>query len=192
MKVFHVWALSSILLPLLALGCANNASPEEKKEDTKEARIKANLEKLDSEDRELAEKQKYCAVETKNRLGSMGKPFKLTIEDQTVFLCCEGCEKAAKRDPQKTLACVEDLQVQTELAQLDPTDRKLVEQQKFCATDPESRLGSMGPPVKLMIKDQPVFLCCAGCRKAALKDPDKTLAAVNKLKAANAPAAKEQ
>jgi len=190
-KVFHVWALSVLLLPLLALGCAENAPPTEK-EDSKEARIKANLDKLDPKDRELAEEQKYCAVETKKRLGSMGKPFKLTIEDETVFLCCEGCEKAAKRDPKKTLTRVEELKVQTALAQLDPADRKLAEQQKFCATDAESRLGSMGPPVKLMIKDQPVFLCCAGCRKAALKDPDKTLAAVNKLKADNAPAAKEQ
>ena len=190
MKAFHVWALAAFVLPLVALGCANNDPPKET-EQVKEARIKANLEKLDPADREAAQEQNYCAVKTKNRLGIMGKPIKLTIEDDTVFLCCEGCEKAAKEHPKKTLARVEELKAQSALARLDPADRKLAEEQKFCATDPTSRLGSMGPPVKVMVKDQPVFLCCGSCRKAALKDPDKTLAAVKKLKAANASQAKE-
>jgi hypothetical protein len=33
------------------------------------------------------------------------------------------------------------------------------------------------------VKDQPVFLCCKMCAKEAQADPDKTLAAVDKLKA---------
>ena len=41
----------------------------------------------------------------------------------------------------------------------------------------------MGTPVKVTVKGQPVFLCCDGCKKKALGDPDKTLAAVEKLKA---------
>ena len=41
----------------------------------------------------------------------------------------------------------------------------------------------MGPPLKVTVKDQPVFLCCKGCQKKALADPDKTLAAVAELKA---------
>lgn len=39
----------------------------------------------------------------------------------------------------------------------------------------ESRLGSMGMPVKLMIQGRPVFLCCSGCESEALADPVKTL-----------------
>lgn len=190
MKAFHLGALTAILLPLIALGCARNGAPPENAQ-AKEARIEANLAKLDPDDRELAQEQKYCAVETENRLGSMGKPIKLMLDDEPVFLCCKGCEKAAKKDPKKTLARVEDLKIQTVLAQLDPADRKLVEEQKFCATDPESRLGLMGPPIKVMVKNQPVFVCCEGCQSEALEDPDKTLAAVEKLKAANASAAKE-
>ncbi|MGH7170159.1 MAG: hypothetical protein ACRELF_08790 [Gemmataceae bacterium] len=190
MKAFHFWAFVAVPLTLIALGCANNAPPSENAQ-AKEARIKANLEKLDPEDREQAQEQKYCAIETKTRLGDMGKPIKLTIEEQSVFLCCKGCEKAAKQDPKATLARVEELKIQTALEQLDPADRKLAEEQKFCASEPENRLGSMGSPIKVMVKDQPVFLCCGSCRKAALKDPEKTLAAVKKLKAANASAAKE-
>lgn len=190
MKASRLWTSLVLVLPLLALGCANNGSPQEKSSDP-EAAIKANLDKLSPEDRTAAEEQKYCAIETENRLGAMGKPIKLTIKDESVFLCCKGCEKTAKKDPDKTLARVEELKIRAALEQLDPADRKLAEEQKFCATDAKSRLGSMGKPIKVMLKDQPVFLCCGGCAKTAKKDPDKTLADVQKMKAANA-AAKEE
>jgi hypothetical protein len=186
MKAFRLRAFLALAPALIALGCANDATPSREKPPDNEAKIKAALEQLAPADRELAEAQKYCAVETENRLGSMGKPVKVTIKDETVFLCCEGCEKAAKKDPDKTLARVEELRSRAAVEQLDPADRKLAEAQKYCATDPESRLGAMGKPVKVMIKDQPVFLCCAGCEKEARKDPEKTLATVKKLKADNA------
>jgi hypothetical protein len=41
----------------------------------------------------------------------------------------------------------------------------------------------MGVPVKIMIQDQPVFLCCKGCVDQALKSPEKTLARVKELQA---------
>jgi hypothetical protein len=75
------------------------------------------------------------------------------------------------------------------LAKLPPPDRKLAEEQRFCAVYPKNRLGSMGEPVKVMVKDQPVFLCCASCRKKALANPDKTLKQVEALKAKNRPEA---
>ena len=50
----------------------------------------------------------------------------------------------------------------------------------------ENRLGTMGTPYKVMVKDQPVFLCCKGCQKRALADPDRTLARVAELKAKSA------
>ena len=188
MKSFHLRACLSALLPLLAAGC--NATAPQPPQD-KEAKITASLAQLDPDDRKAAEEQKYCVVQTNNRLGSMGKPIKLTIKDETVFVCCEGCEKTAKKDPDKTLARVEEVKIRAALEQLDPADRKLAEEQKYCAVEPENRLGSMGLPVKLMLKDQPVFLCCGGCTKAAKKDPEKTLDAVKKLKAANTAPATE-
>ena len=45
----------------------------------------------------------------------------------------------------------------------------------------DNPLGSMGAPVKLMVADKPVFLCCAGCRRKALADPKQTLATVAEL-----------
>lgn len=188
MRSFHLGGCLAALLPLLAAGCS--ASAPQPPQD-KETKIKAALAQLDPGDRTAAEEQKYCAVQTKNRLGSMGKPIKLTLKDETVFVCCEGCEAIAKKDPDKTLALAEEARIRAALEQLDPADRRLAEEQKYCAVEPENRLGSMGPPVKLMLKEQPVFLCCGGCTKAAKNDPDTTLAAVKKLKAASTTPAKE-
>jgi Cu/Ag efflux protein CusF len=80
------------------------------KESKEEAEIKANLAKLAVEDRQVAEAQKLCPI-TEERLGdpSMGTPFKVTVKDRTVFLCCKSCEKKALADPDKTLAKVNEL-----------------------------------------------------------------------------------
>lgn len=72
------------------------------------------------------------------------------------------------------------------LAKLPPADRKLAEQQRFCAVHSENQLGAMGVPIKVMVKGQPVFLCCEGCAEKAQANPDETLARVKELKAKNA------
>jgi len=79
----------------------------------------------------------------------------------------------------------ENSTIAANLAKLSPEDRKLAESQKFCVEE-DNPLGAMGVPVKIMLKDQPVFLCCQGCVEKALEDPDKTLAKVKELKAKNA------
>ena len=73
------------------------------------------------------------------------------------------------------------------LAKLSVADRRLAESQRFCAVQKNNRLGSMGLPVKILIQDQPVFLCCAGCRKEAIDHPQQTLASVQNLKAGKSP-----
>jgi len=59
----------------------------------------------------------------------------------------------------------------------------IAEAQGYCVVETEGRLGSMGVPIKLMINDQPVFICCEGCKEGALADPEATLARVAELKA---------
>jgi hypothetical protein len=70
-------------------------------------------------------------------------------------------------------------------AQQNLTDEELIKAQGKCPITKED-LGSMGKPVKVMVKDQPVFLCCESCREEALADPEKTLATVEELKRKNA------
>jgi hypothetical protein len=65
----------------------------------------------------------------------MGKPIKLTLQDETMFLCGEGCEKEATANADRTPAWVEGVKIGEALAQLDPADRQQAEEQKFCAVD---------------------------------------------------------
>jgi hypothetical protein len=102
----------TLLLLLLALppvlaGCDH--APPPRSTSTDEDKIKANLDKLDPDDRKLAEEQKYCALENENRLGVMGVPVKVVLKSEPVFLCCKGCRKEVEADPDKTLAKVKEL-----------------------------------------------------------------------------------
>jgi hypothetical protein len=74
--------------------------------------------------------------------------------------------------------------VKGNLDKLSPEDRALAEQQKVCPDSGEP-LGSMGVPIKVMVKGQPVFVCCGGCKEGVQKDPDATLKKVEELKAKN-------
>jgi hypothetical protein len=74
--------------------------------------------------------------------------------------------------------------IEASLAKLPPADRAAAQEQRFCPVLSDSRLGSMGMPVKLSIEGQSVFLCCAGCKDKALANPDGTLAKVAQLRKA--------
>jgi Cu(I)/Ag(I) efflux system membrane fusion protein len=173
------------------------SSPED--EDAQERKFRANLAKLNAEDRKLAEVQKSCPI-TSARLGSMGVPVKVLLSGKAIFLCCSGCEDKARADPQKALAridefkakravpapeaapaTVEDATIRKNLAKLSAQDRALAEEQKFCPVQ-DTRLGEMGVPVKVTVQGQTVFLCCKSCKNEAESEPAKTLAKVKELR----------
>ncbi len=76
------------------------------------------------------------------------------------------------------------------LAKLTPADRKLAVAQGFCAKETDTELGSMGVPVKVVVNGQPIFVCCESCTPDVLRNPQQTLAMVDKLKAKVRAAAK--
>jgi multidrug efflux pump subunit AcrA (membrane-fusion protein) len=175
-------------------------------------KVQAALAQLSPADRRLAEEQGFCPV-LNTRLGSMDVPVSVTLGGQKVFLCCKSCVKRARADEKATLARVaalkarqkarkgqkapagagpaagspgggtKEVTARANLAKLPLEDRKLAEAQRWCAVQTDQLLGSMGKPVKLMLKGKPVFVCCAGCEDEAREDPAKTLATVEKLKA---------
>lgn len=77
----------------------------------------------------------------------------------------------------------DDASIAENLAKLSPEDRRLADEQGYCANEPESKLGSMGVPLKLTVKDKPVFVCCRDCSQHVLEHPDESLAAAETLKA---------
>ena len=72
--------------------------------------------------------------------------------------------------------------IQAYLANLSPEDKSLAEKQKYCPVMPEIRLGEYGTPYKVMIKGEPVFVCCRTCVQPAQEEPEKTLAQLKELK----------
>jgi len=53
----------------------------------------------------------------------------------------------------------EEAKIKAVLGRMSAADRSLAMAQKFCPVNQDTLLGSMGPPVKVMIESQPVFLC---------------------------------
>lgn len=147
-----------------------------------EAKIEKSLQDLAPADRRAAEQQRFCPVMQHQRLGAMGTPVKVSIEGRPVYLCCKGCIKKAVANPRATLATVDQLKrTNAALSQLPPVDRATAEQQSTCPVSGKP-LGSMGPPVKVTLQGQPVFLCCRNCQRTALSNPSATLSTVAKSK----------
>jgi hypothetical protein len=95
-----------ILPGLLALcGCSGGTTAAQQttketaaKDSSKPADDVPGLKELDEADRKLAEQQKFCPVNG-NLLGTMGKPFKMSVKDRTFFLCCSMCKAEVDKDP---------------------------------------------------------------------------------------------
>jgi hypothetical protein len=146
----------------------------------------AALDQLSSEDRELALAQKVCPV-TGAKLGSMGKPYKTTIGERVVFLCCKGCERAVQKDPEGILEALGEAPAdefaadeRAALNELPPADRALAAAQKVCPITGE-RLGSMGMPYKMSVGSRVLFLCCEGCKDGVQEDPEGVLKKLDEL-----------
>lgn len=57
----------------------------------------AEIAKLPADEQTLAKQQVLCPV-TKKPLGSMGKPLKVSVDGDSVFVCCRGCVNAVQRN----------------------------------------------------------------------------------------------
>ena len=120
MKIRFAMVLIPATVAVMSLAGCNNNAPTAKTDATKpnatkptasttsaDPDVAANLAKLSPEDRKIAEEQKLCPI-AGDPLGSkeMGVPIKIMLNDQPVFICCKGCEKSAKANPEKTLKTV--------------------------------------------------------------------------------------
>ena len=61
------------------------------------------LASFSEEDKASAMKQHFCPV-SGEMLGVMGKPEKMEVEGQTVWICCDGCKDKLLADPEKYIA----------------------------------------------------------------------------------------
>lgn len=97
---------------LCCAGCEKDAKADGKKTLASLEKLKkatAALAKLPAADLPLAEEQLLCPIHEGSRLGSMGAPIKVMLDGKLVFLCCKGCEAAARKNPKATLAKVDEI-----------------------------------------------------------------------------------
>jgi YHS domain-containing protein len=99
-----------MLSAMLAVGgCGSASNPAAQPPAAAAAKadaLPAGLADLSAADRATALAQRVCPV-SGELLGSMGKPFKVTVKGRTFFLCCDGCQDDLNKDPDKYLAKLE-------------------------------------------------------------------------------------
>jgi hypothetical protein len=78
-------------------------TPISETEPFKSELAKAYDKPKDADEATLIAFQKICPV-TGLKLGSMGHPIKLTVNDQAVFICCAGCKTPLLENPEEYLA----------------------------------------------------------------------------------------
>ena len=61
------------------------------------------------------------------------------------------------------------------IASLPEAEQELIKAQKICPVT-KMMLGSMGTPKKIDVNGKPIYICCMGCKKRLLDDPEKYLA----------------
>lgn len=148
-----------LLIMALTVLFSGSASAIAQEQDGPEEKAK-QLEKL------LVHAQKICPVMGKD-LTKMGGPVKAKIGGQTVFLCCKGCF-GKKVNKEHWARINENLQAA----------------QKICPVR-NVALGDEAVPV--VVQKRAVFVCCDSgyCIRQVKANPDKYIAAVNKLLAKN-------
>lgn len=111
---------------------------------------------------------KKCVV-SGEELGSMGDPIAMVQGNELIMLCCKGCVKSLKRDPQGVMAKRDAAMIEAKVASY-PVDKCLV------SGEP---LGDK--PVNMMYGTELVRFCCNDCVKGFERKPHAFL---SKLRAA--------
>jgi hypothetical protein len=115
MRLFNLLSSFAFLAAMLLVGCQQGGSSkpgEPAAGESEESKIEANLSQLSPEDRQIVEEQKFCPIMNAERLGAMGPPVKLVLQDETVFVCCKRCQKKAEVNPERTLVKAKELRAQ--------------------------------------------------------------------------------
>ncbi len=85
-----------------------------------------------------------------------------------------GASAGPRKDKPAGATSEDDAGVEEVFKQLSPEDRKVAEGQVYCPIL-KTRLGTMGVPVKVVLKGRSVFLCCPLCVNKAKANERRTL-----------------
>ena len=128
-------------------------------------------------DEMLVRLQKTCPV-TGKPLGSMGKPPKILVKGKPLFVCCPPCSSKITDNPEpylKKYYTASIKKVRPGVFESNLSDADAIAAQKVCLVMNKD-LGSMGNPQKVNVDGKSIYICCAGCAKKLLADPEKYFA----------------
>ena len=106
-----------------------------------------------------------CAV-AGGKLGEMGEPLNVVVNNRLVRLCCAGCEKKLRADPAQFIAKL-DVAVIAQGSESYPF--------KVCMISGERLGGSRGKAFEKVVANRLVKFCCAGCETMFNANPAKYL-----------------
>ena len=138
---------------------------------------------LSAADRQPVAQQGICPV-TETPLGDHGDPIKLVLNNQPVYVCCEGCIQRVQNDPHGYVQKTAHILQANFFANNVPGNARAVQQvsqrpavsvttataadvpairaQGVCPVIDEP-LGEMGAPIKVTVNGRAMFVCCQGC-----------------------------
>lgn len=138
---------------------------------------------LTAADREGVARQGICPV-TEGAFDH-GEPIKLMIGNQALYVCCQECVDAVKKNPQVYLqkaartAASRPTEasgpVQVSATRATDQDRAAIQAQRLCPVM-NKPLGDHGVPWKVSVGRDVVFVCCAGCIRKVEQNPQRYLA----------------
>lgn len=109
-----------------------------------------------------------CVVSGK-KFSREARPVEHVVNGRLVLLCSDECAKKVDASPETYLAKVNEAVI---------AEQKPGYPMTTCVVSAEA-LGEMGAPIEMVHGTRLVRLCCKGCRKAFLKEPDKFLAQID-------------
>ena len=193
MNAIRIEVIVALTVGIFACGCnqgtvqkstAQKSSGQGDASVAAEKEISEALAGLAPEDQELAEAQRFCAINVYGRLGSMGTPVKIETSGKPIFVCSEKFIEAAKEGGASIKRIASSLKKSSaRLAKLSPEERAAAEEQKYCPIYKNRFLGSMGAPIKLELLGETVYVCCPDCIEDAEASPENTVARAKKLRA---------
>lgn len=134
-------------------------------------------------DREGVARQGTCPVMESGF--DHGDPIKLMVGNQALYVCCEDCIDAVKKDPQAYLQKVARLTAARAAQAAQPSrvaatragdqDRAAIQAQAICPVM-NKPLGAHGLPWKVSVDGNDIFVCCAGCIRKVQENPQRYLA----------------
>jgi YHS domain-containing protein len=115
----------------------------------------------------------YCIIDTAESVSGDPEADSFAVVGNRLFIyCCPPCDEKVRAEPAKYIEILDQAVIEQQ-AESYPLETCVISGQP---------LDSMGGPVNMVVANQLVQLCCAGCEKKVEADPAGTLAKINQAK----------